>query len=186
MKRGMVYIVSGPSGSGKNTVLQALAARDSRVALAITATTRAPRCGEADGRDYYFLSEEEFRRRISVDGFVEWAEVHGRLYGTPRAELMQLLNSGKDVILQIDVQGMRNVRKSGLNPVTVFLAPPSMEELESRLRRRATESAEQLAVRLENARAEMNAQGEYDYVVVNANIDDAASQLQAILDAKRG
>jgi len=174
-------VVSGPSGSGKHTVLQEAMKRDDGFALAVTATTRPPREGEIDAKDYYFYSREEFRRRIDAGEFAEFADVHGELYGTPRHELERHLASGKDVLLQIDVQGMRTLRTSGLDPVTVFLVPPSVEELEARLRGRATENAADLALRLRNAHAEIAARDEFDHVIVNDDLAEAVAEFLAIV-----
>ncbi len=159
--------------------------RDAGLALSITATTRAPRPGETDGVDYVFLSAEEFERRIAEGAFVEWAEVHGHRYGTLREPLDRLLASGRDAVLQIDVQGMRSLRALGLPVVTIFLAPPSLEELERRLRDRGTESESTIRLRLENARRELAARDEYDYVVVNDVVDAAVDRLLAIVAAER-
>ena len=184
-RTGRVFVVSAPSGAGKNTVLREVLRRDPNVALSITATTRSPRAGEIDGRDYVFLNPEEFARRAEAGDFVEWANVHGRRYGTLREPLEALLRGGRDAILQIDVQGMRSLRESGLPTVTVFLAPPSIEELERRLRDRGTEDEATILLRLENARKELGAQHEYDYVVVNDSVDAAADRILAVIEAAR-
>lgn len=182
---GRIFVVSAPSGAGKNTVLREALRRDAELALSITATTRAPRPGEADGVDYVFLSAEEFDRRIAEGAFVEWADVHGHRYGTLREPLDRLLASGRDAVLQIDVQGMRSLRASGLPVVTIFLAPPSLDELERRLRDRGTERENTIRLRLENARRELAARDEYDYVVVNDVVDHAVDRLLAIVAAER-
>ena len=184
-RTGRVFVVSAPSGAGKNTVLREVLRRDPNMALSITATTRSPRAGEIDGRDYVFLNPEEFARRAEAGDFVEWANVHGRRYGTLREPLEALLRGGRDAILQIDVQGMRSLRESGLPTVTVFLAPPSIEELERRLRDRGTEDEATILLRLENARKELGAQHEYDYVVVNDSVDAAADRILAVIEAAR-
>jgi guanylate kinase len=151
----------------------------------LTATTRAPRTGEVHGKDYWFLEREEFQRRVSSSEFAEWAEVHGQLYGTPRAELARLQATGKDALLQVDVQGMRNLKKAGLKIVFVFIMPPSIEELERRLRKRSMNQSEDMALRLRNARTEMEARHEYEYIVVNDNLDEAVADMESIIRAER-
>ena len=136
-KQGSVIVVSAPSGAGKRTVLERVFDNNETLQYALSATTRHPREGEVHGKDYIFLDENEFRKRVDAGDFVEWAEVHGNLYGTLRAELERQLNTGNDVVLEIDIQGMRNVKNTlDKNVVTVFVMPPSLEELESRIRAR--------------------------------------------------
>ncbi|MCC6695268.1 MAG: guanylate kinase [Candidatus Hydrogenedentes bacterium] len=185
MPRGIVFVVSAPSGAGKRTVLERVFAQDARLGLSVSATTRPPRTGEVHGKDYYFLDRDTFARRVQAGDFVEWAEVHGNAYGTLREELDRLLASGKDTVLELDVQGMRNVKRIGLDAVTIFIMAPSMEELKRRLRARGTDSAEVVDLRLANARAEIAARGEFDYVIVNDRLEDAAADLAAILRAER-
>jgi len=151
----------------------------------VSATTRGPRPGEQDGREYHFLDRAEFEKRIAEDAFVEWAEVHGNLYGTLRQSIEDVVGAGKDAVLEIDVQGMRKLRGRGLEFVSVFIAPPSMEELERRLRDRATDSDAQIALRLRNAREEMAAMNEYDYCVVNDEIDRAVTEFEGIVERER-
>ena len=182
---GAVFVVSGPSGSGKHTVLASLMERVPGLELSISTTTRAPREGEVPGQDYFFLQRDEFLARANEGDFVEWAEVHGNLYGTQRRELDRHLTSGNDVLLQVDVQGMRSLKQTDLEPVTIFLMPPSLEELEARLRKRATESEDIVARRLENARTEMAAQYEYDYIIVNDTVDAAVDRFQSIIEQHR-
>ncbi|MCC6489836.1 MAG: guanylate kinase [Candidatus Hydrogenedentes bacterium] len=184
-RRGIVFVVSAPSGAGKRTVLERVFAQDTRLDLSISATTRPPRTGEVHGKDYYFLDREMFERRVEAGDFVEWAEVHGNLYGTLRDELDRLVASGKDTVLELDVQGMRNVKRIGLDAATIFIMAPSMAELERRLRARATDSAEVIDLRLANAREEIAARAEFDYVIVNDRVEEAAADLAAILRAER-
>lgn len=182
---GSLFVVSAPSGAGKHTVLHRVLATDPRLEYSVSATTRAPRPGEVHGRDYYFLDREEFGRRVEQGGFVEWAEVHGNLYGTLREELERRLSSGKDVVLEIDIQGMRNLKQSGFDAVTVFIMPPSPSVLERRLRGRGTESPETVELRLRNAREEMEARHAFDYIVVNDRLSKAVADLKAIVRAQR-
>jgi guanylate kinase len=184
-KRGGLFVVSAPSGAGKHTILEQVLAQDDGIEYSVSATTRQPRPDERDGIDYHFLSREEFLRKVEAGEFVEWAEVHGNLYGTPRAQLEQKRASGKDVVIQVDVQGMRNLRRSGMAMTSVFVAPPSIEELERRLRERGADEPEAIAVRLRNAQDELAAQNEYDHVVVNDRIGQAVADFCAIIRAER-
>lgn len=179
---GQLFVVSAPSGTGKNTLLERALERRPGLEQCITATTRAPRPGEVDGIDYYFMSEEEFLARRGRGEFVEWARVHGRLYGVLRQELCKRLANGGKCLLQVDIQGRRNLEKQGIEFVSVFVAPPSFEELERRLRQRGSDSDEQVRLRLETAHTEMNSASEYDYVVVNDDIDRAVAEFLAIVD----
>ncbi|HQL95338.1 MAG TPA: guanylate kinase [Candidatus Hydrogenedentes bacterium] len=186
MKRGNLYVLSAPSGAGKNTVLDEVRRRAEHLVSTVSATTRAPRPGEVDGRDYHFLAREEFDRRVAAGGFAEWAEVHGNRYGTLHSELERCLAAGRDILLQLDVQGMRSLKRLHPGTVGVFLAPPSLGELERRLRARGTNSEEDIAVRLRNARAEMAAAGEFDHVVVNDTVARAADEILRIMAERRG
>ncbi len=184
-KTGRIFVVSAPSGAGKHTILRRTLARDAGLTYSISATTRKPRAGEQDGREYYFLDRPTFERRVAAGEFAEWAEVHDNLYGTLRGELDRIVASGKDALLELDVQGMRNVKRLGIDAVTVFIMAPSLEELEQRLRARGTDSDEVIAVRLKNARDEMAAKDEYDNVIVNVDIREAVAELEAIIKAAR-
>jgi len=184
VQNGLLIVVSAPSGAGKRTVLQRLAETESGLATTVSATTRAPRAGEIEGRDYYFLSREVFDRRVTAGDFVEWAEVHGHRYGTLQSELDRLTASGKDVVIEIDVQGMRNLRTLRKDMISVFIVAPSQAELERRLRERGTNSQEDIALRLRNAEMEMAGRHEYDYIVINDELDRAAADLRAILRAE--
>lgn len=183
--RGRVFVVSAPSGAGKHTILKRTLARDPNLAYSVSATTRPPRPGEEDGREYYFLDRAEFERRVHNGAFAEWAEVHGNLYGTLRSEIDRITAEGRDALLELDVQGMRNVRRLGMDPVAVFIMAPSLEELEQRLRARGTDSEETIALRLRNAREEIAAKDEYDHVIVNVDIREAVAELEAIIRAAR-
>ena len=185
-KQGVLLVISAPSGAGKLTLLNKV--RESQAGSFVTtvsATTRAPRTGEEHGRDYYFLSREEFELKREAEEFVEWAEVHGNLYGTLFSELDRCLATGKDVILELDVQGMESLKEIRHDVVTVFLMPPSLEVLETRLRNRGTDEDDVIALRLKNAGDEMAQRHGFDYIVVNDKIDQAASDLEAIIRAER-
>jgi guanylate kinase len=185
-KQGVLLVISAPSGAGKLTLLNKV--RESQAGSFVTtvsATTRAPRKGEVDGQDYYFLTREDFEAKRTADEFVEWAEVHGNLYGTLFSELDRCLATGKDVILELDVQGMESLKEIRHDVVTVFLMPPSLEVLEDRLRKRGTDEDDVIALRLKNAGDEMAQRHGFDYIVVNDKIDQAASDLEAIIRAER-
>lgn len=186
MNDGILFVVSAPSGAGKTTILQKMMAGLPGLVFSVSYTTRAPRPGEQDGRDYHFISHEAFtliRSRQPI-GFLEWAEVHGNLYGTGREEVERLLGAGRDVVLDIDVQGAMQVRKTS-DPILIFIAPPSPAELESRLRKRGTETEATIALRLENARREMQYAGDYDYLIINDRLADAVDCLRSIVVAER-
>jgi len=183
---GVLLVISAPSGAGKLTLLNKV--RESQAGSFVTtvsATTRSPRTGEEHGRDYYFLSREEFELKREAEEFVEWAEVHGNLYGTLFSELDRCLATGKDVILELDVQGMESLKEIRHDVVTVFLMPPSLEVLENRLRNRGTDEDDVIALRLKNASDEMAQRHGFDYIVVNDKIEQAASDLEAIIRAER-
>ena len=183
--RGLLIVISGASGTGKGTVCKKLLNDLPEVAYSISATTRKPRAGEVDGREYYFLSVDEFKAWIAEEKFLEYAEVYGNFYGTPLNKIEERLNRGEDILLEIDVQGALNVKKKCPEGVYIFLLPPSLEELKRRIEGRGTENPESLSRRLKNAVAEIKIGREYDYVVVNDTIDNAAAQIKAILTAER-
>ncbi|MBR4153031.1 MAG: guanylate kinase [Selenomonadaceae bacterium] len=185
MSKGLLIVISGASGTGKGTICKKLLADLPEVAYSISATTRTPRPGEVDGREYYFLSVDEFKSWISEGKFLEYAEVYGNFYGTPLNKIEERLNRGEDIILEIDVQGALNVKKKCPDGVYIFLLPPSLEELKNRIEGRGTETPESLSRRLKNAVSEIKIGLEYDYVVVNDTIDNAAAQIKAILTAER-
>jgi len=186
MNRGLAFVVSAPSGAGKGTVLKEVLASAPGLMLSVSHTTRAPRPGEADGVDYHFTTPSQFQALIGRGDFLEWAEVHGNMYGTSRQAVEKLLAEGIDVILEIDVQGAAQVvRRMNPSPVTIFLIPPSPVEMERRLRGRATEDDGILALRLKNAAAEMRVMADYEYLVVNDSVDDAVRQVVAIIYAER-
>jgi guanylate kinase len=177
-------ILSAPSGGGKTTIARHLLAKRDDVGYSVSCTTRAPRPREVDGRDYHFLTREEFLRRRAAGDFAESAEVHGNLYGTLRSEIDRVLGRGQHVIMDIDVQGARQIREAFPTSVTVFVLPPSGEVLLERLRKRKTESPQQLVSRLNSALQELRAVEEYEYVVVNDDLDHAVQRVGAIVDAE--
>jgi len=180
-KRGKILVLAAPSGAGKRTLVLALRDRGHALATPVSMTTRAPRDGERDGVDYHFVTREEFERRRTADEFVEWAEVHGNLYGTLRDELERGMNRGEIVLLELDVQGVRNLKQDSTDLVSVFIMPPSIEELERRLRARGANDPDDLAVRLINAKAEIAAQHEFDHVIVNDRVESAVDRLERII-----
>ena len=176
-KRGVLFVFSGPSGVGKGTLKAKLFEEFAdRIAYSVSATTRGPREGEADGKDYFFISRQEFERRVKNNEFLEHAEFAGNCYGTPRAYVEKLLDSGMNVVLEIDVQGALQVMKSMSECVSVFILPPSFEELEHRLRGRGTETEEKVRERLETAKRELPYAPQYDYQIVNGGDIEAAYQ----------
>lgn len=176
-----LFVISGPSGAGKGTLLAELRKQRPDLGLTVSATTRSPRPGEVDGTSYYFLSDEEFRRRIAAVEFVEWAEVHGHLYGTLVSEVKRLLAKGHSLVLEIDVQGALNVRKVYPDAVLIFIEPPSLQALEERLRGRGTEDEASIELRLKNARHEMELADQYDARIVNDTVDRAAQELGSVM-----
>ena len=176
-KRGVLFVFSGPSGVGKGTLKAKLFEEFAdRIAYSVSATTRGPREGEVDGKDYFFISRQEFERRVKNNEFLEHAEFAGNCYGTPRAYVEKLLDSGMNVVLEIDVQGALQVMKSMPECVSVFILPPSFEELEHRLRGRGTETEEKIRERLETAKRELPYAPQYDYRIVNGGDIEAAYQ----------
>ena len=184
MKPVFPVILSSPSGGGKTTIAKALLARRQDVGYSVSCTTRAPRAGEANGKDYYFLTEQEFIARRAKGDFAESAQVHGLWYGTLRSEVEKVLGSGKHVILDIDVQGAAQFRRAFPQAVLVFVLPPSGESLLERLRERGTENAAQLTRRLQSAIAELQAVPEYQYVVINDELERAVQRVAGIIDAE--
>lgn len=177
-----LFVVSGPSGVGKGTLVSRVRAQRDGLGLTVSATTRPPRKGEVEGRDYYYLTEEEFSRRVDAGEFLEWAHVHGHRYGTLVSEVDRLVGEGSSVILEIDVQGGLNVRKVYPSVVLVFIEPPSLEVLEQRLRGRGTEDESSISTRLANAAHEMELAGEYDVRIVNDDLDRAVLELAHTFD----
>ena len=182
---GTLYIVTAPSGAGKTTLVHAVLEREPGLALSISYTTRAPRPGEVDGRDYRFVSREEFLRLRDGGELLEWAEVHGNYYGTSRTWIETQLQQDRDVLLEIDWQGARQVRRMFPHAVSIFILPPSFEALEARLRGRGTDSEATIARRLAAAREEMRHVEEFDYVIINDRLERAIDELTAVVRAAR-
>ena len=183
--RGNLIVLSGPSGVGKGTILSALMDNYDDIHYSISATTRESRVGEEDGKDYYFMSENKFKSLVEKDEFLEWAQVHDNYYGTPKKYVEENLDKGEDVILEIDIQGAQQIKEKFPQGVFIFLLPPSLEELKSRIHHRGTETEEAIQTRMKNAKKEMNKVKNYDYAVVNDEIEEAINKLEAIIIAER-
>jgi guanylate kinase len=184
IKEGILIVLSGPSGAGKGTICKKLL-KETNIQYSISATTRKARPGEEDGRDYFFISKEEFENKLQENGFLEWAQVYDNYYGTPKQFVEEVLAQGKDCILEIDPQGAKKVKEENPDCVLIFIAPPSMEELETRITNRGTENLSEITKRLSCAREEMLSMQNYDYVVVNDQVSEAVKKIQAILIAEK-
>lgn len=184
MCKGKLFILTGPSGVGKGTVLARVREQLPELYLSISATTRDPREGEVDGVNYYFLTKEQFEQKIAQNGFLEHAQFSGNHYGTPAAPVDEQLEAGRNVMLEIEVQGAMQVKEQRPDTVRIFIAPPSFEELEQRLRGRGTESEEKVIKRLETAKHELTLAPEFDYIVVNREVEQAAADVLAIIRAE--
>lgn len=181
MKQGSLFVISGPSGAGKGTIVKRLLKKAPQVALSISCTTRAPRPGEVHGKHYYFISHEEFERMIERGDFLEYARVFDNYYGTPKPMVQAQRTAGKDVLLEIDVQGALQVKERAPDAVLIFIAPPDLQELQRRLVGRNTETPEQVKKRLAGAEAEMRLQSRYDHVVVNDTVENAVARVIEIM-----
>ena len=186
-RRGLLIILSSPSGAGKSTLSRRVLEEDPDVMFSVSATTRKPRVGEVDGKDYYFKSHEEFKALVDNDGMLEHAEVFGNFYGSPSAPVEAAINAGKDVLFDVDWQGGQQIRNSSLKDavVSIFILPPSIAALESRLNSRGQDSADVVASRMAQSRSEISHWAEYDYVLVNDDLDRAEGELRVILTAER-
>ena len=182
---GTLYIVAAPSGAGKSSLVNALLEREHDIVLSVSHTTRPPRPGDVDGQHYHFVNRGLFERLVADGAFIEHAEVFGNFYGTSRAAVDPLLAAGRDVLLEINWQGARQVRRTHPECVSVFILPPSREELERRLRTRAADSAKTIARRLDESREEISHAGDFDYIVVNDEFADALADLRAIVTSRR-
>lgn len=181
---GLLLVISGPAGAGKGTVVQELM-KDDRMRLSVSATTRAPRGKETNGVEYYFLTREAFEEMIGQDGFYEYAQYLGNYYGSPKKPVQQWRSEGKDVILEIEVQGCQKVKAMQPDCISIFIRPPSLEILEKRLRGRGTETEENIQKRMARAREELPLAKDYDYVVVNDVLEDCVAQVRQIIDENR-
>lgn len=183
--KGCLFIVAAPSGAGKTTLVRELLARDAAMKLSVSFTTRAPRPGERDGVDYHFVSRDRFGSMREAGEFLEWAEVHGNLYATSRVWLESEMAAGRDIVLEIDWQGARQVRLAFREAVGIFVLPPSVEELQRRLIGRGQDAADVIARRLANACEEMHHVAEFDYVIINKELPNAAAELELLVKAAR-
>lgn len=185
-RRGVMFILSSPSGAGKTTLSRMLLAADGEIKLSVSATTRPPRPGEVDGVHYHFVSDAEFDRMVEEDDFYEWAHVFGYRYGTPKGIIRAALKEGQDFLFDIDWQGTQQLyQKDQQDVVRVFILPPSIEELHRRLQGRATDSPDVITARMERARAEISHWDGYDYVIINDDVDICFAKVRAILEAER-
>lgn len=185
-RRGLLFVLSSPSGAGKSTIARKLLNADGHIRMSISATTRPMRPGEKDGVDYHFVNEQAFRKMAGDGAFLEWAHVFGHRYGTPRAPVEAMLADGQDILFDIDWQGAQQLyQQAGGDVVRVFILPPSLRELERRLRSRATDSDEVIAARMERAAAEIGHWDGYDYVLINKDIESCFEQVKTILAAER-
>lgn len=181
MKKGHLFILSGPAGAGKGTLRKILFHAMPDLVFSVSCTTRKPRPGEVDGGDYYFIDMEQFERQVSEGAFLEWANVHGNMYGTRREDVERCLTSGGNMILEIDVQGCRQVKSRMPEAIRIFITVPSLDELEQRLEERGTETPEQLDIRLRNAAKELTQAREYEHIIVNDDVNIASQQLIALV-----
>lgn len=184
MRKGLLILISGPSGTGKGTVCDLLRKNHPEISYSISATTRQPRPGEQDGVNYYFYDKEKFRQMIDAGELLEWAEVYGNYYGTPKQKVLDRLNAGEDILLEIDTQGALNVMKAVPEGLFIFLLPPSLEELANRLKGRGTETEESLQRRLGAAVDEIKIAHNYRYVVVNDKVEAAEKAIDGIIEAE--
>jgi guanylate kinase len=185
VKKGRLFILSGPAGAGKGTLRKILFREAGDLAYSVSCTTREMRQGEAEGRDYHYISRDEFGEMAAGGEFLEWAEVHGNCYGTRKSDVARVLNEGRDTVLEIDVNGCRQIKDIVPEAVRIFITAPSLDDLEDRLEERGTETSEEMNVRLRNAALEMRQAAEYDHVIVNDDIERASKELVEIIKSYR-
>ncbi len=183
--RGSLIILSGPSGAGKGTIHNELLRTEENLTYSVSMTTRSPREGEKEGVDYFFVSEEQFKKEIKNKSFLEYALVHGNYYGTPKKSVLDSLDKGLDVILELDIQGALKIKENYPDGIFIFIMPPSMRELKNRLVKRGTETKEKIIERFKNAYKEINELSKYNYVVINDEVDKAVEKVRAIMLAER-
>ena len=183
--RGILFVVSSPSGGGKGTLIQRVLKSSTNLGYSVSFTTRTPRNGEVEGREYFFVTPEKFEVMVEAGEFLEWAHVHGKLYGTSRDQVSHEVFEGRDIILEVDVQGAASVRELVTDSVSVFILPPSLETLKQRLMTRGTDSPQELELRLRSAPEELTHYKTFDYVIINDHLERAAGQLACIINAER-
>lgn len=185
INRGLLIVISGPSGAGKGTLCKALLKKNMDLKLSVSMTTRSPRQGEVDGVNYFFVEKQKFEEMIESGGFLEYAKVYDNYYGTPRSYVEEMLSKGNDVILEIDIQGALKVKEIFKEGVFIFIMPPSMEELKNRIKKRGSETKESLLKRFKSAFVEINYVSKYNYMVVNDTIENAVLKLESIIVAEK-
>ena len=185
MDNGLLVVISGPSGAGKGTICKMLKDKMTDLKVSVSATTRKPREGENEGESYFFISNDEFIKKINDDEFLEYAKVYGNYYGTPKKEVFKQLKAGNDIILEIDIQGALQVKKNYPKGVFIFILPPSLKELQNRIEGRGTDSKEVILKRMEWAYDELDYVFEYDYVVLNDEVEAAVNKIKCIIDAEK-
>ncbi|WP_026487198.1 guanylate kinase [Caldanaerobius polysaccharolyticus] len=185
MENGLLIVLSGPSGAGKGTLCRELCEKSDNYRLSVSVTTRKPRKGEVNGKNYFFVDEDQFNKMVEDDELLEWAKVYGNYYGTPRDYVERCLKEGYDVILEIDIQGALKVKEKFPEGVFIFILPPSMEELKNRIVKRGTESEEEIMKRFKSAYEELNYISKYDYAVINDDVEQAIKKIQAIIIAEK-
>lgn len=183
--QGVLLVLSGPSGAGKGTICHKLREKRNDLSYSVSATTRTPRKGEVDGKDYFFITIDRFKEMIANDEMLEYAEIYGNYYGTPKPYVMNILDQGKDVVLEIDPQGALQIKKHFPDAVFVFIVPPSLDELTKRIYNRGTDSEEVIKRRLSAATSELEYASKYDYIIVNDEVEKATNKVSNIIDAER-